>query len=217
MRRVILGTPCYDGTLTAIYVDSLVRTMAEAATHNTVVYPIFVCYDTLIQRARNDLARMAIEADVDNLVFIDADQGWEPKDFFRLLEHDVDIVGGIVPKKDDTPAFNVRILAEERRIEDGRIEVEYVGTGMMCISSMALTQIWEVSPEYTNEGKVNRMLFDIAIVEGNLVSEDNIFCHKWRDLGGQVWLDPYAQCTHIGAKLYDHNFIKFLEDNNVRA
>ena len=91
------------------------------------------------------------------------------------------------------------------------MEVEAVGTGFLRISKNALEQIWDDSPEYTNENKKCRMVFDIQIIDGDLVSEDNIFCQKWRKLGGKVYIDPSMTCNHIGAKKYSGNFLDFLQ------
>ena len=63
------------------------------------------------------------------------------------------------------------------------------------------------------------MVFDIKVVNGQLVSEDNIFCEKWRSLGGKVYMDPSMTCNHIGIKKYVSNFIeymKFLEGKHER-
>jgi glycosyltransferase involved in cell wall biosynthesis len=217
MRRVLIGTPTYDGTLTAHYVDALLRTLKEAPKQDIEIFPLFICYDALVQRARNDIVKQAISANVDDLVFIDADIGWEPEAFFRLLRHPVQVVGGVVPKKCDNPAFNVKVLpGASLEIIDGVMEVECVGTGILRITQQALQNLWTISEEYQNEGPVGRMVFDIKIIDGQLVSEDNIFCHKWRDLGGKVWLDPYLQCTHTGTKTFTANFMEYLEANRVR-
>ena len=216
MKRVMLGTPTYDGNLSAFYVNSLIETLKIAENYEVEILPLFICYDALVQRARNDIVKAAIEAEVDNLVFIDADIMWGPEDFFKLLNHKLDVVGGVYPKKSDKPAFNMKVLSPNIEIKDDLMEVECVGTGMLCISSTALELLWANSEEYHNGDRTSRMVFDIQVVEGELVSEDNIFCHKWRALGRQVWIDPYVQCNHVGVKVYGHNFMHYLEASNVR-
>jgi hypothetical protein len=40
--------------------------------------------------------------------------------------------------------------------------------------------------------------FRTEIFENRYLSEDYYFCKKWRDLGGEIWLFPWAQTTHYG-------------------
>ena len=92
-RTVIIGTPTYDGKLDARYVDSLVNTI-KLAPPEIKVQPIFLPGDAIIQKARNDIVKIVINAteqvEISDLVFIDADIFWNPTDFFRLLNHPVE-------------------------------------------------------------------------------------------------------------------------------
>ena len=211
MRKVLIGTPAYDGRVDVWFANSLVNTVRMSYEKETIVVPVYMAYDSLVQRARNDLVRLALEEDFDDLIFIDSDQEWNPEWIFQLLDHDADVVGGTVVKKSDTPAFNVKALPEGLKEENGLMEVECVGTGFMKISKDALKKVWEVSPEYQNEGRLCRMVFDIQIMDGQLVSEDNVFCRKWRDLGGKVYIDPSMTCNHIGVKKYTGNFQEYIK------
>lgn len=210
MRKVLLGTPCYDGKVHAEFLQSLVATIKMCPPDINII-PIQICHDALIQRARNDLFQMALEADCDDLIFMDADQEWNPEWIFTLLNHPVDVVGGTVIKKSDIPSFNIKILDSGIKTEEnGLIEVVSVGTGFLRISKEAIQSIWEISKEYTSQGKTSRMVFDIQVIDGDLVSEDNVFCRKWNDLGGKVYIDPTMTCNHIGIKKYTGNFIEYV-------
>jgi len=210
MRKVLIGTPSYDGKVDVWFANSLVNTI-RLTPPDTVIVPVYMAYDALVQRARNDLVKLALEEEFDDLIFIDADQEWNPEWINTLLNHDADVVGGTVVKKSDTPAFNVKALAEGLTTgENGLMEVECVGTGFLRLSRKALQDVWDISEEYTNEGKTNRMVFDIKIMNGELVSEDNVFCRKWHGLGGKVYIDPTMTCNHIGNKKYMGNFLAFI-------
>jgi glycosyltransferase involved in cell wall biosynthesis len=211
MKRVIIGTPAHDGKVDVHYTISLIETIKLC--HDVEIYPIFMSYDSLIQRARNDLIKMAIESDVDDIIFIDADQGWNPTDIFKLLNHPVDVVGGLVPKKSEEIGFNVKILPDSLTINaDGLMEVEYIGTGFLRLSRKVMHAVWDSCTPYTNNGTECRMVFDLQIIDGELVSEDNIFCKKCKDLGFKVFIDPEINCDHIGVKKYSVNFLHFLEE-----
>jgi len=211
LRKVLIGTPAHDGRVDVWYCNSLVNTIKMAPHFDTMIQPVYMSYDSLVQRARNDLVRLALEEKFDDLIFMDSDQEWDPQWIFKLLKYKEDVVGGTVVKKSDQPLFNVKALPSGLKIEEsGLMEVEAIGTGFLKISSKALKTVWDSSPEYTNEGKKCRMVFDVQLVDGELVSEDNVFCRKWRSLGNKVWIDPTMTCNHIGAKKYSGSFMQFL-------
>lgn len=218
MRKVLIGTPAYDGRVDVWYANSLVNTVKLSIQKDIEITPVYMAYDSLVQRARNDLVRLAIEGEFDDLIFIDSDEEWDPNWIFTLLDYEEDIVGVPVVKKSDQVMFNVKALNDKLEMnEKGLMEVEAVGTGFLKISKTALQKVWDVSPDYMNEGRLGRLVFDIRIVNGDLVSEDIIFCNKWRELGGKIWINPAMTCNHIGVKKYSGNFLeylKFLETNN---
>lgn len=218
MRKVLIGTPAHDGRVDVWYCNSLVNTIKLAANYSVQVDPIYMAYDSLVQRARNDLVRLALEGNYDDLIFIDSDQEWNPEWVFQLLSKPVDVVGAPVVKKSDNESYNIKMLPTGLvKDEHGLMEVAGVGTGMLRLSRPALEAVWAVSEPYTNEGRDGRWVFDVRIVAGELVSEDNIICHKWRETGGKVFVDPSMTCSHVGIKKYTGNFEAFLRGLNLVA
>jgi glycosyltransferase involved in cell wall biosynthesis len=216
MKRVLIGTPSYDGRIDTWFADSLVRTVKESISRKIQVDAIYPSYDSLIQRARNDLFRMALEGKYDTLFFIDSDTEWEPEWFFRLLERPEPVVGGSLVKKSETEGYTVKITNKNLKYSEDKklLEVDGVGTGFLKVDRFALDKLWLMSEPYLNDGKDNRMVFDIKIENGDLISEDYIMCNKWRSLGYKVWLDPTITCNHNGVKKYKGNLQKFLKKNN---
>lgn len=212
----MIGTPAFDGRVDVWYANSLVNTVKLALQKEVEIMPIYMAYDSLVQRARNDIVRLAVEEDFDDLIFIDSDEEWNPEWIFKLLDLKEEVIGLPVVKKSDQLMFNIKALPTGLKQEDnGLMEVECVGTGFMKISKSALKKVWDASPEYKNEGRSCRMVFDIKIENGDLVSEDNVFCQKWRSLGGKVYIEPTMTCNHIGVKKYQGSFIEFL--NGIMA
>jgi len=70
-----------------------------------------------------------------------------------------------------------------------------------------------MSEPYVHDGVPNRMVFDLKIVDGDLISEDYVMCHKWQSLGYRVWLDPSITINHNGVKKYQGNLSSFLQRN----
>jgi glycosyltransferase involved in cell wall biosynthesis len=215
MRKVLIGTPSYDGRIDTWFADSLIRTIKQSLSENVEVHIIYPSYDSLIQRARNDLFRMAIEGNYDTLFFIDSDVEWEPEWFFRLLSRPEPVVGAALVKKSDKEGYTVKIIDKELKYSEDQklLEVEGVGTGFLKVDKFALDKIWEMSEPYFHEGKDNRMVFDVKIENGDLISEDYIMCNKWKSLGYRVWIDPTITCNHNGVKKYKGDLKQFLDKN----
>ena len=212
-RVVLLASPSHDGKVSVWHVASLAETCKIGIANNVNIIPIYMSFDALVQRARNDIFKMAIDADVDDLVFVDCDQDWNPMDFFRLLSHDVGVVAAPVIKKNDIEQYNVKLLGKFEVQENGLVEVDVAGTGFMRIRKDALKAIYDASEEYTEPHKPEpiRMVFDVKIIDGELCSEDNIFCRKWNDLGGKVYIDPLINPGHSGEKRWIGNFYEWIK------
>jgi len=101
MRRVLIGTPSYDGRIDVWFANSLILTVKKAEKEGIFVHAIYTSYDSLVQRARNSLIKLAIDGGYDDLFFIDSDTEWEPEWFFNLLNRPEPIVGGALVKKKD--------------------------------------------------------------------------------------------------------------------
>lgn len=215
MKKVLIGTPAYDGRIDTWFADSLVRTIKQSIERGIRVDAIYPSYDSLIQRARNDLFRMAFEGQYDTIFFIDSDTEWEPEWFFRLLDRPEPVVGGALVKKSDQEGYTIKLVDKNLKYSsDGKLlEVDGVGTGFLKMDRFAFEKLWEMSDPYVHNGKNNRMVFDVKIENGDLISEDYIMCNKWKSLGYKVWLDPTITCNHNGVKKYRGDIQKFLENN----
>jgi hypothetical protein len=80
----------------------------------------------------------------------------------------------------------------------------------MRITKFALEKLWEMSTIYDSEGQEHRMVCDIQVENGDLISEDFIICKKWQSLGYKTWIDPTITINHIGTKKYVGDFASFL-------
>lgn len=89
------------------------------------------------------------------------------------------------------------------------IKVGEAGTGMMLIHRSVFEKMKKALPDNyylsddsralaSGENLERHAFFRTAIVDNRYLSEDYYFCHKWRELGGDVWLFPWAQTSHYG-------------------
>ena len=213
MRTVMLASPSHDGKVDVWHAAALAETCKLGLFNNINIITIYMSYDALVQRARNDIIKMAYDTKVDDLVFIDCDQDWDPADFFKLLSHDVEVVGAPVPKKSDMESYNIKLLGEWKILDNGLAIVDGVGTGFLRIRKDAIEKIVDNSSVYQELHKPEPTpnVFEVVVKDGQLISEDITFCNKWKELGGQVYVDPTINVAHTGVKRWIGNFYDWIK------
>lgn len=216
MRKILIGTPCYDGKVDVWYANSLLETIKMSYAKDVFVHVIYVSYDSLVQRARNKLFNLALKSNYDDLFFIDSDVEWKPEWFFRIVERPEPIVGAALVKKSDNESYTIKLTEKNLKwSEDNQlIEVDGLGTGFMKISKFAIQKLWDISEPYVTDNEHSRMVCDIKIENGDLVSEDYVICQKWKSLGYKTWIFPDITINHIGIKKYVGDIKSFLKNNN---
>ena len=211
-RRVMIGTMSYDGRLDVFYVNALIETLRKCP-GNVSFAPIFMSYDSLLQRARNDTLAMALKNGFDDIVFIDSDISWEPEWLLRLLEYPVDVVGGTYRKKsDESEMYVMRNIRNPATVDTrtGLMKVDGLGCGFIRLSRKAMQYLWDASEPYEDRGE-KRMIFEV-LVEGNeIISEDMYMCAKLKRGGFDIFLDPRMCCDHVGIKKFQGNFVSWYE------
>ncbi len=100
---------------------------------------------------------------------------------------------------------------------DGFASVDHVGGGFMLIQRATLLAMIEHHPELTYmtalagqnrvipEDEKNVALFESLIDQKTrrYLPEDYSFCKRWKDMGGEVWIDLRSKLTHVGAYAYN--------------
>jgi hypothetical protein len=219
MRKVLIGTPCHDGKPDAHYTCSLTATARLCIQRGIYQRETILAYDSIIQNARNDLFKIALENDFDDLIFIDADQGWDPEWVVRLLGYPVDVVGGTVRKKtDEHESYNVKSNAWPIPVcpATGLLMPDSLGAGFLRFSRKAMQALWDSSEPYRCMGKPSRWIFDIRPINGELVGEDTMVSGKLQQLGFQTYLDPSMTCWHVGPKVFRGDFAEWLQRESLR-
>lgn len=223
--KLLIGTPAYGGQVTTAYMNAVIATIVAAANRGDQVDVMTTSNESLITRARNDVTATFMEGDWDALLFIDADIEFTPQHVFRLWDSPYEVVATPYPMKginwdamsqeggspDRLKELSrltvVNTLADSVEDGNGFSTVAEVGTGFLLIRRSAMLKLIEAHPEtlYTREmGQVHRYaIFDCEIRDGRYLSEDYLFCHRWRDLGEDVW------CDVASPTLYHHGAHRF--------
>jgi hypothetical protein len=181
----------------------------------------------------NLVAEFLAEPTATHLLFIDADIGFRADQVFALIEGDRDIVSAVYPMKiinweriqaqvaagrplvpSATMSYAVEFLDPAAITPvDGLAQVRYVGTGFMLIRRQVFTRLAEHYPALKFRGfgqatpaDAERYSFFESMIDpdtGSYLSEDYAFCKRWRDIGGEIWINLDSHLTHVGAIAFD--------------
>lgn len=217
MKTVIIGTPSHDGKIDVNFANSLAESIKLGLQNKINIVPIYISYDALVQRARNDIVKIAIENKniVSKVIFIDSDTSWNPEDLIEIIEAKENVLGYPVRKKNlQEEIYNVKILNFSSENIKDKMSVDSIGTGFLAIDIETLENIWNNSEKYD---ETNRMVFEVKIIAGKLYSEDTYFCQKLKNLGYEIILDTTKIINHHeGSVNFVGNFKEFLKKLNEK-
>lgn len=216
-RKIWLALPCYGATVTVLTMKSLIHDMFRLVMRGDEVqiFDQLGHADIYLLRAQI-VSHFLSDPDATDLVMIDNDVGWQAEGLNDLLEHDVDLVAGSYPKRQDPITFMFRSALDNGGdlVGDpatGLIEVWGMPGGFMRMRRPMLEKMVSHYAELNHldnnvpSGTTCR-IFDPYWIKtdcGNRVlAEDYAFCQRWRDIGGKVYMDASISMAHIGTKPY---------------
>jgi hypothetical protein len=108
--------------------------------------------------------------------------------------------------------YNVNYLDGKLCVENNVGEVKHIATGFMMIQRHVIEKMSRAFPstKYVDdvsylkphENEFAFALFDCGVEDGHYMSEDWMFCNRWRKMGGNVYIDVTIDLTHIGSAHY---------------
>lgn len=174
MAHIMVCTPMYGGMATGVYTQSLISMIGHLSSIGHKVSCAFMFNESLIQRARNNMAHQFLKTDADYLFWIDADIKFRSEDALRMLIADKDVIGGIYPKKEInwqmvreaakadkenlqnfTGSFVVNIINPDQGNvvvrQDQPCEVAALGTGFMLIKRHVFEKLKKRVKKFRND------------------------------------------------------------------
>lgn len=208
MKKVFVAIPTLNGKLADATEAALKWIHLEAAGLDWKVEEFRWVGDSLIVHARNVCAAKFLETGCTDIFWLDADVGFGPGVFTRLMSYPVDFVAGIYRVKNDEERYPLKWLPKPELHADpltGLLEVESVPFGCVRLSRVVVEKLRDACAEdwFTAncaEGMKCWPVFNTEIRERQFWGEDFYFCRRWRELGGQVWVDPELRLQHVGAE-----------------
>lgn len=170
-----------------------------------------------ISHARATMLRKALDGGADVIVFLDYDLSWRPEDLLKLIETPDPVVAGLYRYKKDDEEYMGAIMdgADGRPVvrADGCIRGFRVPAGFLKVTREAVRTFMRAYPElvYGHAENPSVDLFNHGAHEGVWYGEDMAFSRRWKDCGGEIWIQPDLSLTHHSAdKVYPGNFHNFM-------
>ena len=147
------------------------------------------------------------KVDYDYVMWIDSDIVFTPEHFFKLLEHDKDIVSGLYMMNDNTHYATVEDWDDDHFIKKGHFQflnremvqakegklftADYTGFGWMLTKKGVFESLeypW-FQPMWTEYNIAGKLIRDFTM-------EDVAFCKMIKQKGFDVWIDPNIIVGH---------------------
>ena len=196
--KTLIAVPCMD-SVPAQFAQSLA--MLSKVDNCAIAFQM----GSLIYTSRNNLATMAIQKEMDYVLWLDSDMIFPPGVLKRLLEdrNEADIITGVYYRR--VPPFKP-VLFSKLEINDAECSWEgyddYPTDGLFDVAGCGFGCV--LTPV--------QVLFDVLAKFGNMfapiggVGEDLSFCWRAKQCGYTIKADPSIQLGHCGHYVIDKGF-----------
>ncbi len=205
--KVMIGTPAIDGKVWLNYMNSYVHSMVRAANAGWAIQTNGMSGCSLINYARAVIGQDFMDSDCDVLFFIDADLGWDPAGFVRMILDPHEFITGMYPAKSEDLKFHSRGWMNGHSYMR---ETNRAPGGFLKITRSVMEKMHKAYPELKAHfrGRDIHMLWDTMILKGEPLGEDFSFGERWVQIGGQIWIDPDIDFEHLGGRIFTGNLAK---------
>lgn len=218
-KSLYIATPTMSGDVCYQYCESVIQTIVDLNRRGVACsVPAFCPGNCYVSMARNMLVSQFMATPCTDLLFIDADMGWQPDAAWRLLQHDREIVAGLYRYKIPEESYPGWLYtgADERPLATGGLlRMDTAPTGFMRISRAAIERMIAAYPEreLARKDGAPRIwdFFGTERVERTWWGDDTRFCQLFQQAGGTIWADPDLTFVHVGRVAFEGNFHAFMK------
>lgn len=210
--HVMIGLPVYERVepqcMASIFALQQQLLMAGVESH---VHYLIGC--AVIAVARNALANIFLKkTHASHLLFLDADIQFDPQTVARMLLQAKPFMAVACPRRTAMPPGRADVQMShafqgaDRVTEvsaEGFLRVKRVGGAFVLLERQALEKLSTKAPVFTTNDPNSApeeqfAFFESRVQGGEFVAEDYWLCDRWRELGGEIWIDATARTFHVG-------------------
>lgn len=205
---ILISTPMYGGMCTSAYMLSCMRLQEELIVQGFDHQWNIGRNESLVTRARNEMASWFLKTKFECHLWIDADIEFSVDDvgkLWNLCQDGADIAVGFysmkLPNK-PLSAWKDGKLVKLDECPKKPFEVDYAGTGFFMVNRRVYEKMVETSEAYLGpQGRVSAF-YMTPIHNDGFESEDYNFCRRARELGFKIIGDPSINLGHVGQYTY---------------
>lgn len=210
MSKLLVATPMRDSRCHGVYMGSMMELRSKISFDF-----MSITGSCFIDVARSELAEHFMSGDWTHLLFIDDDIGFDVEGVLKMLwysksKSDMSIIGAACPKRqlnwkkikeaalagEPEENFAFRGVDWNYNIPNAKtfntgepLEVNEIGTGIMAVQRKVFEKLDKPYFRTMHDGK-------------EYIGEDVLFCRRWRESGGKVWMAPWVLTKHMGVMAY---------------
>lgn len=189
---VFFGTPTYDKTVTIDHDTSMIESAILLTQLGIRLQRHVEAGGIYLGMIRNKIAEAFLASDADDLLFVDADVGFDPRVLPRILAYKQEVVGGLVPKRNTEQDNDYHQKAITGVVEDGLFQSLEIPTAFLRIKRSAFAKLQQ--PYFRSEA------------DPTAYGEDIYFCRRWCESGNFLWVDADITFSHRGSRAWRGNF-----------
>lgn len=198
--------PSYDAKLHGNTLTGLLDLRHICSVNNIGFAMDLIHHNAFVGDGRNQIVQNFLASDFRDLLFIDADIGFDAMDAAKLCKAEPDIAFGMYLMKQDKPQYPAMFTEPLRThpSDHNLIHMQYGPTGFMRIRRPVFEAMEKAFPdEWYKIGE--RKIFDHfqgGRHGNNFMSEDIAFCDRARSIGIDVWAMQGLKLRHSGEKTW---------------
>ena len=206
-KKIVIGIP-HTGIINTDVMNGLLNIRSNYALN------IQMLKSSILYISRENLAKAAINSNIDYLMFLDSDQVIQPDTVDRMakyLDEGEDIVTTLIFRKD--PPYHPCVFSESEELPNRQISLKSYDIETADLSK----------PFYVDSCGMGCMMMKVSVLKNMpepwflprpYTGEDISFIYDAvKKFGYKILCDPTIEIGHIGTKNYNRNdYFKILED-----
>ena len=202
---MFIGIPTYNGQIHFETVKGLLNAALLAGKIGASFAVEVIPHDAFIGKARAIIAHRFLKSGFEDLLYIDADIGFNVAGFVKLAKADVDVAMGLYRMKERSPHPRYPALIKQpievHEKNPDLVKLEYGPAGFMKIKRHVFEQMIEKWPDDWFSDAKNGKVYDFfpcGRFGNDFIGEDINFCNRLKAIGVPVWGVQGIQLDHFG-------------------